>query len=44
LNASQAYNYKEEFLDLCGIWGVGEGNEFIANTKEFSEVNEEDWK
>jgi hypothetical protein len=44
LNASETYNYKEDFLDLCGIWGVGEGNEFIANTKEFSEVNEEDWK
>ncbi|MBC8259259.1 MAG: hypothetical protein H8E38_09600 [SAR324 cluster bacterium] len=44
LNSFVPKNYKEEFLDLCGIWGVAEGKEFTANTQEFSEVNDEDWK
>ena len=44
LNTSEPKNYKDDFLDLCGIWGVEEGKEFTTNTKDFSEINEEDWK
>jgi hypothetical protein len=35
---------KEEFSDLFGVWDINQFNEFEKNTKEFEQIDPEDWK
>jgi len=35
---------EEEFSDLLGVWDQEQLDEFSKSTKEFGEVNPEDWK
>ena len=39
LNSSMPKNYKEDFLDLCGIWGDEKAKEFSVNTSDLSGVS-----
>lgn len=35
---------RAEFLDVFGVWGAGEQEEFERATHSFDTVNESDWK
>ncbi|MCP4754882.1 MAG: hypothetical protein GY866_28740 [Proteobacteria bacterium] len=44
LNTGNRIDHKKDFEDLFGIWTERDAEEFKATTKEFDEIDLQDWK
>jgi len=37
-------DYREDFLDLFGIWSKKEAIQFMTNNKDLEKIDKEDWQ
>ncbi len=44
LNLDKYADRKEQFMDLFGVWTKEDQEQFRKNTKDFAQIDPQDWK